>query len=241
MPGSTPQPDTMAVYLAMPSAVSEHTSLATTGSGHETVHEPVQSQSVKQIQPKPLESVPQISIETPVPEEKSETNSGVEPAVDNSDKAALLPAKMDPVELTANEASKENTSQALAVDSQFSIFNSQSASALIAFAGDPAALGMLARDLLGPDLMKAQALFLPEPVYPLLSRKRGEEGRVVLEIKISAEGEVRRAEIQTSSSYSRLDRAAMDAVKMATFRPATEFGVPVQSERTIAYRFELRK
>jgi len=114
-------------------------------------------------------------------------------------------------------------------------------SSLLAFAGDPAALGMLARDVLGPDLVQAQILFLPEPAYPVVSRKRGEEGRVVLEVSISAEGEVRRAEIQTSSSYSRLDRAALDAVKMAIFRPATEFGVPVQSERTIAYRFELKR
>ncbi|MCJ7500858.1 energy transducer TonB, partial [bacterium] len=110
---------------------------------------------------------------------------------------------------------------------------------LLAFAGDPAALGMIVHDALGPDLMEAQILFLPEPAYPVLCRKRGEEGRVMLEITISAEGGVRSAEIQTSSSYSRLDRAALDAAKMAIFRPATEFGVPVQSERTIAYRFEL--
>ncbi|MDF1527471.1 MAG: TonB family protein, partial [bacterium] len=66
---------------------------------------------------------------------------------------------------------------------------------LLAFAGDPAALGMLTRDALGPDLVQARILFLPEPLYPVLSRKRGEEGRVVLEVTISAQGAVRRAQV----------------------------------------------
>ena len=239
--GPALEPGVMITYLAMPSAVPERGPFSTLGSGHETAHEPVQSQSGKQVPPKPLEAVPQIPVEKPVPEEKPVTNPGVEPAVDDSDKNALLPDKKGPVELIANETSKENTSQALAVNSQSSILNSQFASALLAFAGDPAALGMLARDALGPDLVEAQILSLPEPMYPVLSRKRGEEGRVVLEVSISAEGRVHSAEIQTSSSYSRLDRAALDAAKMAIFRSATEFGVPVQSERTIAYRFELKR
>jgi len=254
--GPALEPGVMITYLAMPSAVAERAPFSTIGGGHEIVQEPVQSQSVKQVPPKPLESVHQLPVETPVLEEKPVTNPGVEPAVDDSDKAALLPAKMDLVKLTANETSIENTaqdvgtkvhddkiqtrsSQALAVNSQSSILNSQFASALLAFAGDPATLGMLARDALKPDLVKARILFLPEPAYPVLCRRRGEEGRVVIEIEISAKGKVLKAEVANSSSYARLDRAAQKAVKRATFSPAMEFGRPVESQRTVAYVFRL--
>jgi protein TonB len=110
---------------------------------------------------------------------------------------------------------------------------------LLAFAGNPAALGMLARDVLGPDFVKVEVLSLPEPVYPVLSRKRGEEGRVIVEIEISAKGKVLKAEVANSSSYPRLDRAALEAVKKAAFSPATEYGRPVESELKVAYRFKL--
>ncbi|UCF88967.1 MAG: energy transducer TonB [bacterium] len=113
-------------------------------------------------------------------------------------------------------------------------------SSLLAFAGDSAALGMIARDLFGPDLLPARALFLPEPIYPVLSRKRGEEGRVVVEVTISAEGEVRSAKVYSSSSYPRLDRAALEASRKAAFRSAAEFGTPVESVKKVAYRFELK-
>ena len=123
------------------------------------------------------------------------------------------------------------------VDSQFSILNSQAA--MLAFAGAPVPLGMLGMDAPGPDLVKARILSLPEPVYPVLSRKRGEEGQVVLEVTISAQGEVRRAQVNRSSSFKRLDRAALSAVKKALFSPATEYGASVESVMKVAYRFEL--
>ncbi len=100
---------------------------------------------------------------------------------------------------------------------------------------------MLTREVLGPDLVEAEALSLPEPSYPILSRKRGEEGRVIIEIEISAKGKVLRAQIARSSSYTGLDRGALEAVKEADCSPATEFGLPVESELKVAYRFELKQ
>jgi len=113
------------------------------------------------------------------------------------------------------------------------------ANAMLAFAGDPAALGMMVPDILGPDLIEAEIMALPEPVYPVLSRKRGEQGRVVIEVEISAEGKVLKARITSSSSYPRLDSAALEAVKTAIFGPAIEYGRPVVSMTKVAYRFEL--
>jgi protein TonB len=100
---------------------------------------------------------------------------------------------------------------------------------------------MMARGALGNGLVKAEALSLPEPLYPVLSRKRGEEGRVIIELEISAKGKVLKAEVTKSSSYPRLDRAALEAVKKAAFSPATEYGRPFESKREIAFRFELKE
>jgi TonB family protein len=113
-----------------------------------------------------------------------------------------------------------------------------STNAMLAFVGDPVAAGIIpVTD--GSNLLAAKILSLPEPSYPTLSRRRGEVGRVVVKLHISAKGEVRRAEIHTSSSYPRLDRAALAAVNMAQFSPALEYGRPVESVRIVAYKFEL--
>jgi protein TonB len=92
----------------------------------------------------------------------------------------------------------------------------------------------------GQELVEAAILSLPEPAYPVLSRRRGEEGKVIVEVTISAQGAVRRALIKTSSSYPRLDRAALKATESAAFSPATRYGVPVESLKRVAYRFELK-
>lgn len=112
---------------------------------------------------------------------------------------------------------------------------------LLAFAGDPASLGIVGASPRIEGSSEARILMLPEPVYPVFSRKRGEEGRVVLELQISAEGTVLGAKIITSSSYSRLDRAAVAAVVKASFVPARAHGSPVESVTKVAYRFELEK
>jgi len=111
--------------------------------------------------------------------------------------------------------------------------------AMLAFAGDPAALAMITRDHPGLERTEATVLFLPEPKYPHLSRKWGEEGRVVLEVELGARGNVLGARVVESSSYARLDRAALEAVKEAAYNPAVEEGTPVRSKARVAYRFEL--
>ncbi|MDT8395200.1 MAG: energy transducer TonB [bacterium] len=109
----------------------------------------------------------------------------------------------------------------------------------LAFAGDPAHLGMMMDEALYHAYVQAEPVVFNEPEYPLLSRRRGEEGRVVITVQISAKGEVRSAKVVSSSNYERLDRAALAVVEQASFSPATKFGMPVVSERMLAYRFRL--
>jgi len=67
----------------------------------------------------------------------------------------------------------------------------------------------------------------PAPVYPLLSRRFKEQGKVVLELRVEADGSVSELRVKTSSGYPRLDKAALDAVKRWRFIPAKQGGVPI--------------
>ena len=53
------------------------------------------------------------------------------------------------------------------------------------------------------------------PDYPKGARQRGEQGDVVLEIRVNAAGIVDRVDIVSPSGFSELDEAAADAIKSA--------------------------
>lgn len=55
-------------------------------------------------------------------------------------------------------------------------------------------------------------LHSPQPPYPSLSRRLGEEGRVLLRVLVGSDGRPARAELSASSGSERLDRAATQAV-----------------------------
>ena len=57
------------------------------------------------------------------------------------------------------------------------------------------------------------------PTYPGLARKRGQEGTVILQVQINKEGRVEDLEIDVSSNFALLDRAALAAVKKWSFEP----------------------
>lgn len=60
----------------------------------------------------------------------------------------------------------------------------------------------------------------PAPAYPSLSRRLGEEGRVLLRVFVAPEGHAREVHVQSSSGHARLDRAAQEAVERWRFVPA---------------------
>lgn len=75
-----------------------------------------------------------------------------------------------------------------------------------------------------PPRAEAGQLSNPAPVYPSLSRRLREEGTVVLEILIKADGTVGEIKIKSSSGFKRLDEAATKAVKQWRYLPATQGG-----------------
>jgi len=65
------------------------------------------------------------------------------------------------------------------------------------------------------------------PSYPMLARRRGEEGRVVLRVVLGADGAVQEAAVAQSSHSALLDAAALATVRSWHCTPATRSGKPV--------------
>lgn len=66
----------------------------------------------------------------------------------------------------------------------------------------------------------------PRPPYPPLSRRLGEQGKVVVRVFIETDGSASRAEVQQSSGYERLDRTAVETVLRWRYVPGKRAGVP---------------
>ena len=57
------------------------------------------------------------------------------------------------------------------------------------------------------------------PTYPGLARKRGHEGTVILQVLVNEKGRVDDLEIENSSGFRLLDRAAVSSVRKWSFEP----------------------
>lgn len=79
----------------------------------------------------------------------------------------------------------------------------------------------------------------PPPVYPRISRERGEEGRVVLRVEVLLSGKSGEIQIISSSGHPLLDEAAVKAIRTWQFRPATRLGYPVDSWVELPVKFTL--
>jgi protein TonB len=79
----------------------------------------------------------------------------------------------------------------------------------------------------------------PDPEYPTVSRRMRHEGRVVLNLLIDENGRVIDIEVISGVPRTRLDRAASDAARRWTYRPATKDGVAVKVWKTAEFIFKL--
>ncbi len=79
-----------------------------------------------------------------------------------------------------------------------------------------------------------------KPDYPKGARQRGEQGEVILEIRVNAAGIVDRVDIVSPSGFSELDEAAVRAARTARFTPAKSGGSPVASTARLKLDFKLK-
>jgi len=81
---------------------------------------------------------------------------------------------------------------------------------------------------------------LSPPSYPSLSRRLGEEGKLVLRVELDKNGHVTTASVIESSSFKRLDEAALAAVKTWRCNPALRNGQPVRAVALQPFNFVLQ-
>lgn len=79
------------------------------------------------------------------------------------------------------------------------------------------------------------------PVYPMLSRKRKEQGTVWLLLLVSKEGMVTELKLKKTSGFDRLDQAALQAVKKWKFQPARKQGQAIDYWYELPLKFSLQQ
>jgi periplasmic protein TonB len=89
-------------------------------------------------------------------------------------------------------------------------------------------------------LYGADYLRNPKPVYPLMSRRMGEQGVVLLRVFVTAAGDPREIVLKEGSGYARLDRAAQEVVQRWKFVPAKRGSQAVDAWVIVPIRFSLK-
>lgn len=91
------------------------------------------------------------------------------------------------------------------------------------------------------ELPSSDASYLnnPPPPYPPLSKRMGEQGRVLVRVHISADGIATRAEVQRSSGFPRLDNTAIQTVLRWRYVPGKRAGVPEAMWYSVPINFVL--
>ncbi len=80
----------------------------------------------------------------------------------------------------------------------------------------------------------------PAPVYPQVARRQGWEGTVLLKVLVGIQGNAEIINIEQSSSYEVLDKAALAAVRDWEFKPAQAGLMKFSSWVKIPIKFVLK-
>lgn len=97
----------------------------------------------------------------------------------------------------------------------------------------------VAEPAIEPPRFGAAYLNNPPPAYPSVSRRSGEQGRVLLRVLVSENGLAESVQLDSSSGYEKLDRAAIEAVKKWSFVPAKRSNQPVSAYVLVPVKFSL--
>jgi periplasmic protein TonB len=91
-----------------------------------------------------------------------------------------------------------------------------------------------------PQLRMPALLDAPAPAYPTAAREDGEEGTVLLRVRVSPAGGAAEVALARSSGSRLLDAAALTAVARWTFRPARRGDEAIEAWLEVPVRFQLR-
>lgn len=77
------------------------------------------------------------------------------------------------------------------------------------------------------------------PVYPIMARRLGKEGRVILKLLIDRSGKLQKVEVVEFAGFG-FTEAAIAAVKNSTYLPASRNGEKITTKALIPIRFHLQ-
>jgi periplasmic protein TonB len=92
---------------------------------------------------------------------------------------------------------------------------------------------------IAPPRFDATYLQNPPPRYPLVARRRGEEGTVTLRVHVRRDGVPASVRLEKTSGSSVLDNAALEAVRAWRFAPARQGGEAVDAWVLVPIVFRL--
>lgn len=93
---------------------------------------------------------------------------------------------------------------------------------------------------ISPPRFDAAYLSNPAPSYPALSRRLGEQGKVLLRVQVDADGAPLEVSLHQSCGAARLDEAALAAVRRWKFQPARQAGQAVPASVIVPIDFKLK-
>ncbi len=102
----------------------------------------------------------------------------------------------------------------------------------------PLLLGAIDEDYI-PPLSSSRYLHNPKPRYPRAARKRGMEGVVIINVRVSRDGRPVETLLHTSSGYGVLDRAALKTVRSWRFEAARRGNARIEGEVLVPIHFKL--
>lgn len=144
-----------------------------------------------------------------------------------------LPRAVPPV--AAVEQSTSSPTQSTGNPVQQATAPSSTAPAVVAIAAAPSNTGSAthASPSAAPTALAAKIelpssdadyLHNPKPEYPPMSRRRGEQGKVVVRVLIAIDGTAQSGEVKTSSGFERLDQAALTTALRWRYVPGKRGG-----------------
>lgn len=86
---------------------------------------------------------------------------------------------------------------------------------------------------------RADYLNNPRPPYPMVARRMGYQGKVVLNVEVLSDGRAGQVLLQHGSGHEILDNAALQTVKTWRFLPARRLGQPVTQWFLVPIKFSL--
>lgn len=86
---------------------------------------------------------------------------------------------------------------------------------------------------------RADYLNNPRPPYPMVARRMGYHGKVILNVEVLAEGKAGQVLLYQSCGHDILDNAALQTVKTWRFTPARRLGQPVTQWFLVPIKFSL--